>query len=36
VAETSRNGGFPQLLIEPVDFMTMYRQQIADEGRAPN
>ena len=33
VAEASRNGGFPQLLIEPVDFMTLYRQQIGAPGQ---
>jgi preprotein translocase subunit SecB len=28
VAEVSRNGGFPPLLIDPVDFATMYRQNL--------
>ncbi len=31
VSEASRNGGFPPLLIDPVDFVAMYRQQIAQE-----
>jgi preprotein translocase subunit SecB len=31
VADASRNGGFPPLLIDPVDFVAMYRQQIANE-----
>ncbi len=31
VAEASRNGGFPPLLIDPVDFTAMYRQQLANE-----
>ena len=31
VAEASRNGGFPPLLIDPVDFVAMYRQQMANE-----
>ena len=31
VADASRNGGFPPLLIDPVDFVGMYRQQIARE-----
>ena len=36
IAEASRNGGFPQLLIEPVDFATLYRQQAAGERRPAN
>jgi preprotein translocase subunit SecB len=36
IAEASRNGGFPQLLIEPVDFLTMYRQQAASERQTAN
>ncbi len=39
VADASRNGGFPPLLIDPVDFVAMYRQQIANEtgqSAAPN
>ncbi|HVZ14220.1 MAG TPA: protein-export chaperone SecB [Bauldia sp.] len=31
VADASRNGGFPPLLIDPVDFVAMYRQQMASE-----
>ncbi len=31
VAEASRNGGFPPLLIDPVDFVQMFRQQMAQE-----
>jgi len=31
VSEASRNGGFPPLLIDPVDFVAMYRQQMAQE-----
>jgi preprotein translocase subunit SecB len=31
VAEASRNGGFPPLLIDPVDFVAMFRQQMANE-----
>jgi len=34
VAEASRNGGFPPLLIDPVDFVAMYRQQMANEAAA--
>jgi preprotein translocase subunit SecB len=29
LAEASRNGGFPPVLLEPVDFTALYRQQIA-------
>jgi preprotein translocase subunit SecB len=36
IAEASRNGGFPQLLIEPVDFLSLYRQQIGTDGQQPN
>jgi preprotein translocase subunit SecB len=39
VADASRNGGFPPLLIDPVDFVGMFRQQIAREtgqGAQPN
>jgi preprotein translocase subunit SecB len=31
VAESTRNGGFPPLLIDPVDFTQMYRQQLAQQ-----
>jgi preprotein translocase subunit SecB len=29
VATTVRNGGFPPLLLEPVDFVALYRQRLA-------
>ena len=29
VADTVRNGGFPPLLIDPVDFVSLYRQRMA-------
>jgi preprotein translocase subunit SecB len=29
VATATRNGGFPPLLLEPVDFVTLYRQRLA-------
>ena len=35
VADASRNGGFPPLLIDPVDFVNMYRQQITRETGQP-
>ena len=30
IADASRNGGFPPLLIDPVDFVSLYRQRLAD------
>jgi preprotein translocase subunit SecB len=32
VAEATRNGGFPPLLVDPVDFSTLYRQSLARSG----
>ncbi|QIB34025.1 protein-export chaperone SecB [Ancylobacter pratisalsi] len=29
VADTVRNGGFPPLMIDPVDFVTLYRDRMA-------
>ena len=29
VASATRNGGFPPLMIDPVDFVSMYRQKLA-------
>jgi preprotein translocase subunit SecB len=29
VATTVRNGGFPPLLLDPVDFAALYRQKMA-------
>lgn len=31
VAEATRNGGFPPLLIDPIDFATMFQQKVAEE-----
>jgi len=31
VAEATRNGGFPPLLIDPIDFGQMFQQRIAEE-----
>ena len=30
IAEASRNGGFPPVLIDPVDFVSLYRQRLAE------
>lgn len=37
VATTVRNGGFPPLLLDPVDFVALYRQRMAElpAGGAP-
>jgi preprotein translocase subunit SecB len=34
VADASRNGGFPPLLIDPVDFVALYRQRVAQQQQA--
>lgn len=31
VAECTRNGGFPPLMIDPIDFSKMFQQRIAEE-----
>lgn len=31
VAEATRNGGFPPLLIDPIDFAQMFQQRMAEE-----
>jgi preprotein translocase subunit SecB len=40
VASSVRNGGFPPLLLDPVDFVTLYRQNMermqAAQGATPN
>ena len=30
IADASRNGGFPPLMIDPVDFVALYRQRLAE------
>lgn len=30
LADTTRNGGFPPLLLDPVDFAALYRQRVAE------
>jgi preprotein translocase subunit SecB len=35
VATTVRNGGFPPLLLDPVDFVSLYQQRVAQQGQAP-
>lgn len=31
VAECTRNGGFPPLMIDPIDFAKMFQQRVAEE-----
>ena len=31
VADATRNGGFPPLMIDPIDFAALYQQRIAEE-----
>jgi preprotein translocase subunit SecB len=35
IATGVRNGGFPPLYIDPVDFIGMYRQKMAEQGAQP-
>jgi preprotein translocase subunit SecB len=35
IATAVRNGGFPPLLLDPVDFVGLYRQRLAAEQPAP-
>jgi preprotein translocase subunit SecB len=30
IATTVRNGGFPPLLLDPVDFVSLYRQKLGE------
>jgi preprotein translocase subunit SecB len=32
ISDASRNGGFPPLLIDPIDFVAMYRQRMNELG----
>ncbi len=34
LADATRNGGFPPLMIDPIDFAGMYNQRIEQEGAA--
>jgi preprotein translocase subunit SecB len=36
IADTVRNGGFPPLLLDPVDFATLYRQRLQEQASAQN
>jgi len=34
IATTIRNGGFAPLLLDPVDFVAIYQQRLAQQGGA--
>lgn len=34
IADASRNGGFPPLLIDPIDFLSLYRQSLMQAQQA--
>jgi preprotein translocase subunit SecB len=36
VADAVRNGGFPPLYIDPIDFVALYRQRAAEVQNQPN
>ncbi|HEY8579508.1 MAG TPA: protein-export chaperone SecB, partial [Beijerinckiaceae bacterium] len=37
VADAVRNGGFPPLMLEPIDFVGLYRQRLeAEQGQPAN
>jgi preprotein translocase subunit SecB len=35
IATAVRNGGFPPLMIDPVDFVSLYRQKLAEQAPGP-
>ncbi|HLI10178.1 MAG TPA: protein-export chaperone SecB [Alphaproteobacteria bacterium] len=36
IADATREGGFPPLLIQPVDFVDLYRRDVAQQSQARN
>ncbi|MGP8232431.1 MAG: protein-export chaperone SecB [Methylovirgula sp.] len=36
IADAVRNGGFPPLYIDPIDFATLFRQRLAQAAQAPS
>lgn len=36
LAEATRNGGFPPLLLDPIDFALLYRQNMEQQAQKPN
>jgi preprotein translocase subunit SecB len=35
IADATRDGAFPPLMLSPVDFVTMFRNQVAQQGQQP-
>jgi len=35
ISTATRNSGFPPLLLDPIDFVTLYQQRLAQQGRQP-
>jgi preprotein translocase subunit SecB len=36
IATATRNGGFPPLLLDPIDFVALYQQRVAQQqGQQP-
>ncbi|NDE90755.1 MAG: protein-export chaperone SecB [Alphaproteobacteria bacterium] len=35
IANATRDGGFPPLLLQPIDFTALYRQQMQGQGNTP-
>ena len=35
IATTVRNGGFPPLMLDPIDFVSLYQQRMAQVQAAP-
>jgi preprotein translocase subunit SecB len=35
IADATRNGGFPPLMLEPIDFLSLYRQRLAQMQQKP-
>ena len=36
IAEATRNGGFPPLMLDPIDFAQMFQQKLAEDQAASN
>lgn len=34
IADMTRDGGFPPVLLQPIDFMTLYRSRVGDQAQA--
>lgn len=34
VADVTRNGGYPPLMLDPIDFLSLYQQKMAQQGAA--